>query len=374
MTSGPWFVRFAGRRTGPFDAARLRTLARRGALTRMHAVSVDGKSWSPATSLRVVFTEDGSIVEAGADAPDVGLEPVVDDPEHIFGGMPSGEGLEPPVVPNAAVAAPYRGRARVRPVVLGALALASVMLCVPTARDESGALAWWWSQGPLAVSVRGLSCIAVLAAWFIAFAAPEPARSASIAGVAGVLSAAGGASLLAWAPASSLAAPIIALCAVLVALDASGAPSVRFVGLIAAPLAACVGAGSVVLAMMRPHPWAWGAVTAACTGALLLAWAAVLAARMRRDSSGRVFWCCVGASTAAMASMFVTAFGALWGDVPMHAADASVSACLVLSFATVSWAAAHEAAETIHTLGQPSIAAGSPIGTRGETGPSGAHE
>jgi hypothetical protein len=54
MARGPWFVRFAGRRSGPFDAERLRTMARRKALTRMHAVSVDGTTWASAVTLRAV--------------------------------------------------------------------------------------------------------------------------------------------------------------------------------------------------------------------------------------------------------------------------------------------------------------------------------
>ena len=61
--AGPWFVRFAGRRTGPFDAERLRILARRGALSRVHALSIDGKVWSAATTVRAVFNADGSVVE-----------------------------------------------------------------------------------------------------------------------------------------------------------------------------------------------------------------------------------------------------------------------------------------------------------------------
>ncbi|RLS49351.1 MAG: DUF4339 domain-containing protein, partial [Planctomycetota bacterium] len=66
--AGPWFVRFAGRRTGPFDAERLRVLARRGALSRVHALSVDGKVWSAATTVRAVFNADGSVVASGVRA------------------------------------------------------------------------------------------------------------------------------------------------------------------------------------------------------------------------------------------------------------------------------------------------------------------
>ena len=64
--SGPWHVRFAGRRTGPHDVERLRTLARRGAVTRLHQVSVDGKAWRPASDIRAVFTADGTVIAGGA--------------------------------------------------------------------------------------------------------------------------------------------------------------------------------------------------------------------------------------------------------------------------------------------------------------------
>ena len=126
---GPWFVRFAGRRSGPFDAERLRTLARRGALTRMHSVSADGKAWVPATSVRAVFNADGSVVASGARAVEV-----AEDDRPDFDGIPDAPLELPRAMARAAL-----GSALVRPVVLCALVLATVMLAMPTSRDESGA-------------------------------------------------------------------------------------------------------------------------------------------------------------------------------------------------------------------------------------------
>jgi hypothetical protein len=40
----------------------------------------------------------------------------------------------------------------------------------------------------------------------------------------------------------------------------------------------------------------------------------------------------------------------LTGDVPMQGAQGAVSACLVLAFSTISWAAVHEAVESSHLL------------------------
>jgi hypothetical protein len=51
-----------------------------------------------------------------------------------------------------------------------------------------------------------------------------------------------------------------------------------------------------------------------------------------------------------MGALFAAAFGGLAGDAPMQGAEAAAAACLVLSFATLSWAAVHETVETVHTL------------------------
>ena len=126
-SAGPWFVRFAGRRSGPFDAERLRTLARRGALTRMHSLSVDGKRWTQATAVRAVFDADGSVARSGAAS---GIEVEEDSFAEAF---PDTGPMELPLVSAARRA--VIGSAFVRPVVLCALALATVMLALPTSRD-----------------------------------------------------------------------------------------------------------------------------------------------------------------------------------------------------------------------------------------------
>lgn len=343
MSDGRWFVRFAGRRSGPFDAERLRTMARRGTLTRMHSVSVDGRSWTPATELRAVFNEDGTVVAPGTAA----LAVEGEEAPSSFDDIPDAGVIE---LPPAAPARARLGSARVRPVVICAMVLATVMLSLPTSRDDAGSVAWWWHEGPLAVSVRGLAALAVLAGWVLAFLRPEPARAASVAGVAAILSAVSAAALAPWAPWAAILAPLVPLAAVLVALDAAGAASTRLMGKFAASAAAVLGIAAIVVVVLRPSGWAIGSAALGAVGAGALAWAGVRAVRATSPSENHVFWGGVVAATGAMAAVFAAAFGGLLGDAPMQGAQASASACLVLAFATLSWAAVHETVETVHTL------------------------
>ncbi|MFM8873767.1 MAG: hypothetical protein ACKOJI_10525, partial [Phycisphaerales bacterium] len=78
--------------------------------------------------------------------------------------------------------------------------------------------------------------------------------------------------------------------------------------------------------------------------------AGVQAARTAAPSTDRVFWGGVIAATGSMGALFAAAFGGLAGDAPMQGAEAAAAACLVLAFATLSWAAVHETVETVHTL------------------------
>jgi hypothetical protein len=161
MARGPWFVRFAGRRSGPFDAERLRTMARRKALTRMHAVSVDGTTWASAVTLRAVFNADGSVVSGPALAVEHEAE------EDRFGDLPDGEPLE---LPSAARAA-RRGSALVRPAGISALAAdvrtaqqGSWFVVFFAALAAGGALVWGLTQG--AAAELGLAVVATTGAAF----------------------------------------------------------------------------------------------------------------------------------------------------------------------------------------------------------------
>jgi hypothetical protein len=336
---GPWFVRFAGRRSGPFDAERLRTLARRGALTRMHSVSADGKAWVSATSVRAVFNADGSVVASGARAVEV-----AEDDRPDFDEIPDAPLELPRAMARAAL-----GSALVRPVVLCALVLATVMLAMPTSRDESGALAWWWSEGAADITVRGLCAVAVLGGWVIAFLAPEPARAASVAAVAAVLAAAASLGLLHahWAIFAVLLVPASAL---LVALDAAGSAGSRTMGGASIAVAALMGIATAVTVALTPAGWSIAGAVLAVVGAGALGFAGFRAMKRPGPSAEGVFWGSVAGATGALGAAFAAAFGGLAGPQPMDGAKAAVTACLVLAFSAISWASVHEAVESSHLL------------------------
>lgn len=341
--AGPWHVRFAGRRTGPHDAERLRTLARRGAVTRLHQVSIDGTSWRPASDVRAVFAADGSVV-AGGTAP--AAEVQLDDDHLQFPDVP-GDGAMPaaPVVRRFTA-----GIASVRPVVVAALVLATIVLVLPTSRDESAALAWWWSEGPFSIAARGMAVLAVIGGWSVAFLAPEPARAASVAAITSIVASISALPLCLHAPVGTAVAVLVPAAAIMVALDAGRSRGAKPMGIALAVLGSLVILACAAFAVLWPSAWAIAAaVLAAAAGGTALA-AGIVAARGNSPVSARVFWLGVASSSCAMAALFACAFGGLAGPLPMQGAQAAVSACLVLAFAALAWAAVHETIDTAHML------------------------
>ncbi|MFM8816749.1 MAG: hypothetical protein ACKOHI_02520, partial [Phycisphaerales bacterium] len=136
----------------------------------------------------------------------------------------------------------------------------------------------------------------------------------------------------------------------LVAFDAAGAASVRLMGKFAASAAGLFGLAAVVLGAMQPSIWSIVSIALGAVGMGALVFAGVQAARTAAPSTDRVFWGGVIAATGSMGALFAAAFGGLAGDAPMQGAEAAAAACLVLAFATLSWAAVHETVETVHTL------------------------
>jgi hypothetical protein len=334
-----WFVRIGGRRSGPFDAERLRILARRGALTRVHSVSADGRNWTQATSLRDVFNEDGSVVIAG--------KPSFEEPADEEAGFDS--------IPDASIEFPYPmvrpalGAALVRPVVIAALLLGAAMLAMPTSRDDAGALAWWWSEGAADIAVRGLCAVALLGGGVTVFLAPEPVRASSVAAVAAVLAAAASLGLM-HAPWAVFAVLLVPAAAMLVALDASGSAGVRAIGVGSLAVSAAVGI-SAVLSMVSPRSgWALCGAALAAAGSVALGVSGVRALRCSGPNASGVFKSSVAAAVGGLGAAFVSALGALIGPEPMTAAKAAVTSCLVLAFSAVSWASVHEAVESSHLL------------------------
>jgi hypothetical protein len=67
------YVRIRGRVQGPFDAEKLRALVRRGQLSRMHEVSLDGNDWKQASEYSELFaTEAKQVSEEPETVPEDG--------------------------------------------------------------------------------------------------------------------------------------------------------------------------------------------------------------------------------------------------------------------------------------------------------------
>ncbi len=66
------YVRLRGRVLGPFDEEKLRALARRGQLGRLHQLSADGVNWSPASTYPHLFVPADGQARRAAEAPPAG--------------------------------------------------------------------------------------------------------------------------------------------------------------------------------------------------------------------------------------------------------------------------------------------------------------
>ena len=67
--SDQFYVRIRGRVQGPYDTDKLRSLVRRGQLSRMHEVSVDKKTWKQAGDFPELFTSPEVAVAAPVSEP-----------------------------------------------------------------------------------------------------------------------------------------------------------------------------------------------------------------------------------------------------------------------------------------------------------------
>ncbi len=378
---GPWFVRQAGRQTGPFDLERVRTMARRGAVTRMHSLSRDGRTWEPAARVHEVFNPDGSVA-SGSSAPSAGAErddgpatdaelsmapdradrpaphatspaaPSVRDPASSRAGAPA---HSPPLpTPGHSAASPpgepaVTSLVPVRPVLVAALAIATVAFACPTSRGADGALAWWWSEGVLGIAIRGVSLAALAAFWSIAFLRPEPVRATLACATAAMLAAVACVPLWDFASWAIPAALLVPACAILVSVATAGRPASATAATIAGTLS--VGAVLVagVLVILHPHAWAFVGV-----GLVLLGGAGTMTAAVRTVRAGSpdvtVLAGCIVGACGGLGAVFASGLVALQGEEPMGAARAAAGAAMTLCFATAAWAFAHESVQTAHLV------------------------
>lgn len=349
VPGGAWFVRFAGRRTGPYDLERLRTLARRGALTPLHFLSSDGASWKPATSVRAVFNADGSVVSgpagfgaAAGDGQD-GLVPLFEG--EIVGGEPPSEpprqASMPRARPSASPAvAPVGARAvSVRPVAIAAVVLAAAAILCSALADLPREPAWLQAMDgarSLRLAVRMLQAVAVLGGIVLVAMPHERVRSAAAAAVAGVVASVSAidACTVPWACAALLAAVPVAP---MLALDGSRGGALRSLAsftALAAPLAAVATVWFAFSSGSAPWP---GFAAAAAAGCVAIAAGGASALGWMPRGPGRPFALAGGgAAVVALASMFPAALEP--GNVALR--EVAVDACAVLAFAGACWAAA----------------------------------
>ena len=355
---GRWYVRFAGRVTGPFETERLRTMAARGALTPLHFLSSDGNAWVPASKVRAVFGDERgdpqpySLVDddrlragepahappaAAAPAPLSAREaaPPVADPESAprdRAASGATDGVAAPTLPAGSVS--------VRPIVAFAVLLAFIALVV----SALGALPQrpeWFVVDADALGrrlvVRLLQAIAAAAGLAACAMGMTPTLAAASAAVACVVACASAidAAELPWTRVAMLVVP---LAAVLCALSRARAPALQAVSvfaLAASPLAAAL---SLWLAVRGggDHPAIAGSLAAiAAAGCLAVGIAAWVALRRPPDAPDRAFLH-AGAGAAAVVG------AALLGAVSMSDArgvrEVAVDACVVLAASGAAWA------------------------------------
>jgi hypothetical protein len=336
-----WMIRHAGRESGPFDVERLRVLARRGALTKFHQLSRGGNPWTPATQVREVFNEDGTVVPgaAGSDEPPM-FSPHEDDT--------TGADETPLASRTRAVAwSGIASHVTVRSAQIAALTVTMAALAVPTGRTATGAPEWWFAGSALDIAVHALCGVVLLAWWIVVFMPPNPAQGSAFAAISAVLAAAVVLPLQPWAPYAIPAGLVLPLAALLVACESHRAPQVRGAGVVMAVVAGLGVPASAYLLYLNQSTW--GAV---CVSMYTLGAAGLVTAGIRGATERTVFVPTVLGSIGAAGALFAAAIGGLEGTQPMHAAGAAVAGLLALGLSVLTWSGAHQA---LHPAAAPPI-------------------
>jgi hypothetical protein len=340
MSDGQWYVRFAGRVTGPFDLDRVRTMARRGAITRMHFLSKDGKSWVAASRVPAVFEDESPAIvpDPPRAVPQVALEPQAADaprggPAHP--AMPApGANPPPAALPTLMAMVP------VDPVKLAAvsLGLAAAAVGTPDLMPIADPSAWTEpNRDSLRVVVRAAQVLAVPVGGYVCILAPARGIAAALSGVALAISIASAVDTmdLRWAP-WALGLAIVA--SVLCASTQIGGPLRRPAALSAALIAPVVAATGIVLLLRDPGtgpdeqrvvPFLLGA------GGLAIAAAATFTLVRHADGHRLAVPVSVLGATLAVASVLVAAW--MRGPGPASRAIA-VDACFALAASWAAWA------------------------------------
>lgn len=347
MSDGQWFVRFAGRVTGPFDTERVRTMARRGALTPLHFLSSDRRTWTAASRIPGIFDSagpasphraaprEGGAVDLGIDVLGEGdALPALPQPQRSA-ALP----VPPPVVAAVAAATPAGRLVAVGPVKVAAVALVALAVAV-SALGALPDMPGWMSPGAgveRRLVVRVLQAIAMLAGIVACALGPGRGLSAATAAVSCVVACASAldAAELPWAPASLLLAP---LAAVLCALVEPGGAAVRPVAAFATIVAPIGGAVTAWLATRggTDHPVVSGILAGlAAAGGASIAVGGFLAMRGNGPRTPWVFPAAAGGTALVTGATLV---GALALGLGGAAREIAADACIALAASGMAWA------------------------------------
>lgn len=338
-----WWVRQAGRRSGPFGLDRLRVMASRGALTRFHQVSSDGERWVPAGA---VVPE---VEHARSVSPQRSVHQVQFDESDLLPSVPT-SAFEPPQAPPVWPDAPHapgvpagaalRANATVRAALWVAVVCGALALCAPTDRAPDGALQWWTRQSAMNVAVHAMAAAVIGTWWITAALAPSSVLGSALAAASALLAVAVTLPLYAWSPWALPAGAAMAAAAVLIAHLQPRPTHTRTLAAFVLALAVALAAASGVLAMGSPFAGVWAVLGCGLLG--------VGAFGLRSSAPApRVFLLLVMAMAACSASQFGAAIVGLLGSNPMHGAAASVAALLSLSLAVLAWVGTRQALSAV---------------------------
>lgn len=335
-----WWVRQAGRRSGPFALDRLRIMASRGALTRFHQLSSDGEHWVPAGA---VVPE---VEHARGASPQRSVHQVQFDESDLLASVPT-SAFEPPQAPpvwpdasSVPASAALRANATVRAALWVAVVCGALALCAPTDRAPDGSLQWWARQSAMNVAVHAMAAAVIGTWWITAALSPSSVLGSALAAASALLAVAVALPLYEWAPWTIPAGAAMAAAAVLIAHLEPRPAHTRPVATAALVMAVGLATGSVVLALHAPLAGGWAVLGCGLLGAGALGLRSGVPAP-------RVFTLLVMAMAACSASQFAAAIAGLLGTNPMHGAAASVASLLSLSLAVLAWVGTRQALSAV---------------------------
>ena len=324
-----WFVRYAGRVTGPFEADRLRTMALRGQITGVHFLSNDGVRWRPASEVPGI------------------LEPAASPDPPAAIGMVQAVPADAPVPPRSVPADPPRPsgrRAVVSGVPVAACAAALVLFAgAASAAARLPAMPEWASDPAqqLRLALRVLQAVSALGALAVLALPADASRAVVVASVSTMLAFVSVLDALPVPWAAAAIAPVPAAAALLAIGRTFPAASRPWAVLVIA-----IGAASGLVAVILAHRLrgSVGIEPLACAAAAAPGCIAVVVAGARAFGSpfkapGSTFaWAAAGIGLCVLSVLVHSAVAP-----GPQAREAAFAACMALGFSGLGWACAPDA-------------------------------